>query len=66
MQLLAITCEMSDGATRGIAVVMPDDSSGSQIYAEVSRKLRERFHVAESVRDYRVTNRWPTEMRAFS
>ena len=64
MQLLTIQCEMDDGARRQIAITLPDAWPACVVYAEASRKLRERFGVLETVRSYRVTARTFTDLPA--
>jgi len=66
MRMLAMQCTMSDGARREIAIIMPTDSSGSQIATETARKLRDRYGVREDIVSLTIRNSWPTDLPAYS
>lgn len=66
MQMLSVHADLKNGRWHKLAIVLPNDSAGSHVFAETCRKLRERFGVLEEVAEVRVINRWPTDLPSYS
>lgn len=65
-QMHAVRMTMQPGGWREVAVVLPNNSSSAQIYAEARRKLRERFGVVDAVIDHEIRRTWSTNMPDFA